>query len=183
MPSDKKILLGVTASISLYKTCLLVRLLQERDYQIKVVMSENASRLISPQVFEALTENPVFINEFDNSRQTGMDHISLKNWGDALLYYPATANLIGQLAGGLAPNLLSTLFIAFKGPVVIAPAMNPDMYAHPLVQHNLRKLRRIGVKLLSPESGKHACHEEGPGRLASPEHAVDFLLKQKIISD
>lgn len=177
----KKIIIGISASIALYKTPGLIRLLLKAGHRCRAVMSENSARLMSPQVFEALTGDHVYINEFESSRKSGMDHISLKNWGDLLIYYPATANLLGQLASGIAPSLITTLFLAFKGPVFVAPAMNPDMYCHPIVQKNLDKLRKNGVKILDPEEGILACNEEGQGKLMAPENAIRFLKENGII--
>ncbi len=170
------ILLGVSASIAIYKSPILIRRLQDRGATVKTIMTENAARLISPQVFEAVTGQLVFINEFDIGRKSAMDHIELKNWGDILLLYPATANTIGRCAHGLADNLLTTLFLAFRKPVFLAPAMNKDMYESPALAANLSLLSERGVQIVEPVTGDLACGEKGIGKLIEPEDFIQVIL-------
>jgi len=172
-----QIIVGVSASVAIYKAPVFIRRLIERGFLCRVVMSENATKLMSPQLFEAVSDHHVYVSEFGHQREKGMDHITLKNWADILIYYPASANLIGNIAYGHAPDLISTLYVAYSGPVFVAPAMNPDMLAHPMVRHNIRRLHRSGVEILDPTTGILACGEAGPGKLVEPEATADHLKR------
>lgn len=180
MKLEKNFIIGVSASIALYKTLILIRRLKEKNARIKVVMTPNAAKLISPQVYEAVSDEAVYVDEFSPNRESSMDHIQLKNWGDLLVVYPASANTIGAFSSGMGTNLLTTLFLAFRKPVILAPAMNTDMYLHPVVQRNIKVLSELGVYLADPTEGELACGESGAGKLMEPEDMIAYLLNLKL---
>jgi phosphopantothenoylcysteine synthetase/decarboxylase len=161
----KKIVLAVGSSISAYKSCDLARLFVKDGYDVFALLTENATKLVSPLALEALTKNPAYTDKTLWEKHE-MGHITLKDNASLFLAAPATANMIGKFAGGIADDLVSTTFLAMKCPVLIAPAMNPNMYSHPAVQFNIRKLVGWGVKFVEPEEGPVACGDEGKGRLA-----------------
>ncbi|MCL2026498.1 MAG: phosphopantothenoylcysteine decarboxylase [Leptospirales bacterium] len=164
----KKIIIGVSSSIAAYKMYELARLFKKDSYDVFVVLTENALHLVSPLTFETLTGNPVYTKSFAIERRE-MGHISLKDNASLLLVAPATANVIGKFASGIADDLLSTTFLSVSCPVLIAPAMNPAMYMHPAVQENIAKLKNWGVGFIEPATGIVACGDEGKGRLAEIE--------------
>ncbi len=175
----KKIILGVTASISAYKACDLTRLFVKAGYSVYVVMTENSKELVTPLTFETLSGKPVYSDNFVKNMKE-MGHIELKKDAALLLVAPATANIIGKFANGIADDLLSTTFLSVRCPVLIAPAMNPNMWAHSALQENIKRLKSWGVKFISPEKGKVACGDEGEGRLADVENifkAAENALK------
>ncbi len=175
---DQKIVaLGVTSSISIYKACEVLRGFQKKGCRVRVVMSRNATRLVSPLLFGALSGEDVIADLFDEriSRQVG--HVALAQEISLLCAAPATANIIAKFASGVADDFLSTLYLATRCPVLVAPAMNEAMYLHPRTQENLRKLRGAGVEFVEPEKGYLACRDEGWGRLASPEKVVEEGLR------
>jgi phosphopantothenoylcysteine decarboxylase/phosphopantothenate--cysteine ligase len=161
----KKIILGVTASISAYKACDLTRFFVKAGYSVYVVMTENAKELVTPLTFETLSGNPVYSDSFVKNMKE-MGHIELKKDASLFLVAPATADIIGKFANGIADDLSSTTFLSVTCPVMIAPAMNPNMWAHPALQDNIKRLKSWGVQFISPEKGKVACGDEGEGRLA-----------------
>lgn len=169
-----RILLGVSASAAIHKSCDLASKLAQQGHEVRAVLTENAARLVAPQLFEALTGQPATASEWGPGREGGMDHISLARWAELLVVAPATASTLARLATGAADDLLSTvaLVVAPSTPRLLAPAMNPTMYAHPAVQRNLARCREDGWQVVEPASGRLACDEEGRGRL--PE--VDELL-------
>ncbi|MFW5771428.1 MAG: flavoprotein [Spirochaetota bacterium] len=162
----KKIILGISSSISAYKACDLSRLLVKDGYSVYCVLTENATHLVTPLTLQTLTGNPVYTTSFA-AQWKEMGHIELKQ--DAVLYLvaPATANIIGKFANGIADDLVSTTYLSVECPVMIAPAMNPNMWSHSAVQENVEKLKKRGVRFVEPESGLVACGDEGSGRLAS----------------
>lgn len=161
----KKIILGISSSISAYKACDLTRLFVKDGCAVFPVLTENAKHLVSPLALEILSGNPVHSETFPAERNE-MAHIELKEDAALLLIAPATANLIGKLANGIADDLLSTTFLSVKCSVLIAPAMNPNMWTHPAVQENIKKLKKMKVNFIEPESGMVACGDEGTGKLA-----------------
>jgi len=173
----EKIALGVCSSISIYKSCEVIRIFQKKGFQIQVVMTRNAASLISPVLFRAITGHDIFIDLFREETSEKIPHIALAKKISLLLIAPATANMIGKLAVGVADDFLSTLYMAVKCPVLIAPAMNEAMYLHRQTQKNIRKLKAFGVKFVEPEKGYLACKDKGWGRLASPEIIVEEGLK------
>jgi len=167
----KKIALGVSSSISLYKACDIIRLFQQEGYQVRVIMTRNATRFINPYLFTALTGERTIVELFDEG-QRPIEHIALVDEVALYLIAPATANVIGKLAAGIADDFLTTFYLATKSPVLVAPAMNEAMFLHPQTQENIRKLKSLGVEFVEPEAGYLACGKKGPGRLAAPETIV-----------
>ena len=166
------VVLGVTGCIGAYKAAEVLRELQRRDVDVHVVMTANATRFVGAMTFEALSRHPVFIDQFALGAEGDIRHISLADGADLLLVAPATANTIGKLARGIADDALSTLYTATKAPVLVAPAMNVNMFDHPAVRENLDILRARGVQVVEPGSGYLACGWLGRGRLAEPEAIV-----------
>jgi phosphopantothenoylcysteine synthetase/decarboxylase len=165
-----RIVLGVSASVSLYKACDLASKLTQAGHAVRAVLTARASQLVSAQLFEAVSGEPAFTDEFDATRRSSMDHIELGRWAELLVVAPASADLIGRLANGLAGDLLTTTALAVPAdrPRLVAPAMNPSMLAQPAVQRNLARLVEDGWRLIEPGEGHHACGDAGRGRLAEP---------------
>ncbi|MDA8561314.1 bifunctional phosphopantothenoylcysteine decarboxylase/phosphopantothenate--cysteine ligase CoaBC, partial [Nitrospinae bacterium] len=163
---NAKIVLGVSASIAAYKAVELLRLLVKEGAEVRVVMSANAGKFLAPLTFEALSGHPVYHAQFDAPNSAEMEHIRVAEKADLLVVAPATASMLGKMAHGLADDALSSLYLAFKGPVLIAPAMNEGMWGHPAVQENIATLKSRGVEFVDPEPGELACKVIGPGRLA-----------------
>lgn len=171
----QKIILGISSSIAAYKACDLARMFTKNGYNVFCVLTENAAHLITPLTLQTLTGNPVYTTSFAIEWRE-MGHIALKDDAKLLLVAPATANIIGKFANGVADDLLSTTFLAVDCPVVIAPAMNPNMWKHKAVQENIKKLKEWGVTFVEPETGLVACGDEGQGRLASIEEIYKAAL-------
>lgn len=180
------VILGVTGCIGAYKACEVLRELQRASVDVHVVMTEHATRFVSALTFESLSQHPVFVDQFELGENSDIRHVSLADAADLLLVAPATANVLGKFAGGIADDALSTLFLATKAPVLVAPAMNVNMFEHPAVAENLDTLRRRGVQVLEPGSGYLACGWLGRGRLAEvPEivkAAMDLLSRRQTMS-
>jgi phosphopantothenoylcysteine decarboxylase/phosphopantothenate--cysteine ligase len=170
------VVLGVTGCIGAYKACEVLRELQRRDVTVRVVMTESATRFVSAMTFEALTQHPVFVDQFALGENGEIRHVSLADEAELLLIAPATANTIGKLARGLADDALSTLYTATRAPTLVAPAMNVNMFEHPAVVENLEILRRRGVGIVEPGDGYLACGWLGRGRLAEVETIVEAAL-------
>ena len=165
----KKILLGVSGGIAAYKACELVRAFVKRGDQVRVVMTAGAREFVQPLTLQVLSENPVGTVTFDAAYESEIGHIDLARWADVVLLAPATANLIARMAAGMADDLLTTVLLATEAPVVVAPAMNTQMWRHPAVQQNLETLAdRPGHIVVDPDEGELACKEVGPGRLPDP---------------
>lgn len=164
------VLLGASASVAVYKACDLASKLTQRGHVVRVVLTARAAELVNPQLFEAVTGQPAHVSEFGAGRHAAMDHIDLAKWGEALVVAPASADLIGRLANGLADDLLTTVSLALAQykPRLIAPAMNPAMLSALAVQRNLGRLREDGWRVLEPDEGAMACGDVGPGRLPEP---------------
>jgi len=165
---DRRILLGVTGGIAAYKSAELVRRLVERGAQVQVVMTKSAREFIGAATFQALSGRPVRDSLWDPAAEAAMGHIELARWAELVLVAPASADFMARLAHGLADDLLATLCLATTAPVVLAPAMNQQMWANAATQANARLLRERGVALLGPASGEQACGENGPGRMLEP---------------
>ncbi len=178
----KQVTLAVSGGIAVYKAVELLRLLVKEGARVVVVMTENAKRFVTPLTFEALSGNPVYHEIFGSQSSASMEHIRAAENADLMIIAPATANSIGKIAQGLADDPLSTLYLAFAGPVLVAPAMNDKMWDNPAVQENIRTLKRRGVGLIEPEAGELACGTVGLGRLAEPpvllEAVRKYLLRQ-----
>ena len=162
------ILLGVTGGIAAYKSAEIVRLLKKRGFDVKVILTENGARFIGAETLATLSGHPVYCEMFAPYRDEAIGHISLSDWADLLLVAPATANIIGKFAGGIADDLLSTVFLSCECPVIIAPAMNVRMFANAIVQQNIKKLQDLGASFVGPESGELACGTTGLGRMSDP---------------
>ncbi|MFP4082353.1 MAG: bifunctional phosphopantothenoylcysteine decarboxylase/phosphopantothenate--cysteine ligase CoaBC [Candidatus Aminicenantes bacterium] len=173
----EKIVLGVSSSISIYKSCEVVREFQKQDCQVQVIMTKNASRMISPLLFSALTGEKVIVDPFDERSSERIAHVDLARQTSLYVVAPATANIIGKFASGVADDFLSTFYTVVRCPVLVAPAMNEAMYRHRQTQQNIQKLKAGGVKFIEPEKGYLACQEEGWGRLASVEKVVKEGLR------
>jgi phosphopantothenoylcysteine decarboxylase/phosphopantothenate--cysteine ligase len=170
------VVLGVTGCIGAYKACEVLRELQRRDVDVHVVMTEAATRFVAPMTFEALSRHPVFHDQFALGENSEIRHISLADAADLLLVAPATANTIARLARGIADDALSTLYTATLAPVVVAPAMNVNMFDHPAVRENLEILRTRGVQIVEPGEGYLACGWLGRGRLAETAEIVEAAM-------
>ena len=174
----KRVLLGISGGIAAYKSAELVRLLTKHNYEVRVVMTEAATRFISPLTFQALSAHPVHTQLLDADQENAMGHINLARWADLLLIAPATANCLAKFSYGLADDLLSTLYLAVECPVYIAPAMNQAMWLKPATQENIQRLIQHGVTFIGPDKGSQACGDIGPGRMTEPETILQSLNNQ-----
>ncbi|WP_444995739.1 bifunctional phosphopantothenoylcysteine decarboxylase/phosphopantothenate--cysteine ligase CoaBC [Aliikangiella sp. IMCC44359] len=165
---NKNLLLGVTGGIAAYKCADLVRRLKERGFNVRVVMTPGASEFITPMTLQAVSGHPVHQDIFDQAMEAAMGHIELAKWADLLLIAPATANTIAKIVHGKADNLLTTIVLASKAPLMIAPAMNQQMWANSVTQSNIEKLSHSGVTVLGPGAGEQACGDIGAGRMLEP---------------
>lgn len=172
----KTIILGLTGGVAAYKAAILARRLQEHGAKVEVVMTEAATQFITAVTMQALTGNPVYTSQWDARIASGMAHIDLSRAAAAILVVPASADFMAKLASGSADDLLSTLCLARDCPLLIAPAMNRQMWAHPATQRNATQLRADGVMLLGPTSGDQACGEVGAGRMLEPEEILEDLV-------
>ena len=180
--NQPKIVLGVTGGIACYKAVELVRLLVKASLRVRVIMTKSALEFVTPLTFQTLSGNPVATETFDLTQESQIGHINLADSADLFVIAPATANVIGKIASGIADDLLTTVLMATRAPVLVAPAMNIHMYENPILQENLRKLRRIGYHILEPAEGYLACGYEGQGRLPDPEkiaEEIKRLLREK----
>jgi len=173
--SHKRILLGVSGGIAAYKSADLVRRLREQGAEVQVVMTQGAGEFITPLTFQALSGRPVYTRLLDHDSEAGMGHIALARWADVIVIAPATANVIARLAQGLADDLLTTLCLAADIPLLIAPAMNQQMWAAAATTENVATLQRRGVELLGPGTGEQACGETGAGRMLEPADIVQAV--------
>ena len=171
---NKKIALAVSAGIAAYKAVELLRMLMKEEAEVQIVMSANAGEFVTPLTFEALSRKPVYHQLFNLENSADMKHIRIAENADLMLVAPATASTLGKMANGLADDALSNLYLAFKGPVMIAPAMNEGMWRNLAVKENIEKLKSRGVKFIEPEEGELACKTTGPGRLAN----LDTILER-----
>ena len=172
----RHVLLGVSGGIAAYKAAELTRRLRAEGAEVRVVMTRAAQAFVGPLTFQALSGNPVRLDILDPTAEAGMDHIELARWADLVLVAPATADLMARLAAGMADDLLTTLALATQAPLVLAPAMNQQMWEHPATRANARLLAERGVRLLGPAAGAQACGETGPGRMLEPGDIVAALL-------
>lgn len=186
MSSEMKkpcVVLGVTGGIAVYKACELLRLLQKRGIDVFVVMTQNACRFVAPLTFETLSGHPVAVDTFDRPQTWEVEHIALAKRADLFLIAPATANIIGKMACGIADDMLSTTVMATRAPVLVAPAMNTGMWENAAVQQNVETLRARGVEIVAPVSGHLACGDSGAGKLEDveviAERACEMLFAKK----
>jgi len=174
----KEVILGVTASISIYKACDILRRLTSEGFSVTVVMTRDAEELIRPIVFQSLSGNKVYSGLFDLPRDYEIEHVALADRADLVLIAPATANIIAKISAGLCDDLLTCIVCATKSPVLIAPAMNENMYLNRLTQANIAKLKSLGYKMIGPAKGKLANGKIGLGHLASIEDIVREVKKR-----
>lgn len=177
---NKKILLGVSGGIAAYKAVETLRLLQKAGATVRVVMTKNATAFVGALTFRAISGYPVYLDVMEEGDDGGIRHIDLASWADAVLVAPATANIIGKFANGIADDALSTLLLAVKAPIMICPAMNTVMYESLPVQRNLDFLEETGITVLEADSGSLACGVTGPGRLPEPAFIVDRMEKMLV---
>ena len=175
MLRNRRIVLGVTGGIAAYKAAELVRELVRAEAQVHVVMTQSAQAFITPLTFQTLSGNPVITELFSLIEESEIGHISLADKAEVLAIAPATANIIGKIAGGIADDMLSTIIMATKAPVLLAPAMNVHMWENPICQENIAKLRSRGYHFIDPETGELACGYEGKGRLAEVSAIVEEI--------
>lgn len=171
----KHIVIGITGGIAAYKTMYLIRLFKKNGYDVRVTATENALQFVTPLTIETLSQNKLYTDMFDCHRTLEVEHISLAEWADALVVAPATANSIGKFSHGIADDALSTLYLAVKKPVFIAPAMNSNMFESSVVQENLTTLRERGCHILLPNEGFLACGTTGNGRMEEPEEIFETV--------
>ncbi|MBR3145695.1 MAG: bifunctional phosphopantothenoylcysteine decarboxylase/phosphopantothenate--cysteine ligase CoaBC [Bacilli bacterium] len=176
------IVIGITGGIAAYKACGIVSYLKSEGANVDVIMTKNACEFITPLTLETLSGNKVITDMFERPDHREVEHISLARKADLFLIVPATANILGKVANGIADDMLSTTIMATKAPVVFAPAMNDGMYSNPIVQDNIKKLRDYGYKFIEPATGHLACGYDGKGKLAKNEDIIDYvkvLVKEK----
>ncbi|MCM8818654.1 MAG: hypothetical protein NC915_04170 [Candidatus Omnitrophica bacterium] len=172
----KNIIVGICGSIAIYKSCEVVRKLIKNKWNVKVIMTKNAQKFVSPLTFEVLSKNPVYIDMFEKNVYEE-DHIALSDFADLILVCPATANIIGKIACGICDDLLTTTIISFPGTVIFAPAMNENMWKNKIVVGNVEKLKKYGYLFIGPGKGELASGKRGIGRLVDPEKIINFVEK------
>lgn len=173
--SKKHILVGVCGGVAAYKACDLVSKLLKLDYEVKVMMTENACQFVSPLIFRSLSKNEVETNLFDAYNSDPIAHISLAHWADLLVVVPATANVIAKVVHGLADDLLTSTFLASTCPKLICPAMNTHMYENQTTQNNLELAKTLGYQILEPVVGHLACDDTGKGKLPAVDDIVTSI--------
>ena len=175
MLKGKKIVLGVTGGIAVYKAVDLVSRLRKQGCEVRVVMTEHAQQFVTPLTFKEISGNQVAVSMWSSNQEFNVEHIALATWADAFVVAPATAHIIAKMAYGLADDLLSTTLLAAQAPIVVCPAMNTGMYENAATQENIAKLQGRGITVMPPAVGKLACGTSGAGRLPEPQEIVEFL--------
>ena len=180
----KNILVGVTGGIAAYKSAGIVSLLKKKGYNVKVVMTENATKIIGPLTLETLSRNRIYVDMWDSNPHYEVEHISLADWADMVLIAPATYNIIGKVANGIADDMLTTVIsaISVRKPVFFALAMNVNMYENPILKENINKLKSFGYRFIDAEEGLLACNYSAKGRMSEPENIVDEIERYSIFS-
>ncbi|MCM1283135.1 MAG: bifunctional phosphopantothenoylcysteine decarboxylase/phosphopantothenate--cysteine ligase CoaBC [Muribaculaceae bacterium] len=178
MLKGKCVVLGVTGSIAAYKTAGLASALKKLHADVEVIMTKNATNFINPVTFESLTGNKCLVDTFDRNFQFQVEHVSLAKKADFFLVAPASANVIGKLAHGIADDMLTTTILACRCPKLLSPAMNTNMYENPVVQDNIKILKNYGFTVIDPASGRLACGDSGPGKMPEPEVLLDYILRE-----
>lgn len=178
MLKGKTVLLGITGSIAAYKIAYLTSALHKLHADVHVLMTENATNFINPITFETLTGNKCLVDTFDRNFQFQVEHVSIAKKADVVMIAPASANVIGKLANGLADDMLTTTVMACRCQKILAPAMNTAMYENPVVQDNIRKLQTYGYEVITPASGYLACGDTGAGKMPEPETLLEYILKE-----
>lgn len=180
----KNILVGVTGGIAAYKSAGIVSLLKKKGYNVKVVMTENATKIIGPLTLETLSRNRIYVDMWDSNPHYEVEHISLADWADMVLIAPATYNIIGKVANGIADDMLTTVIsaVSVRKPVFFALAMNVNMYENPILKENINKLKSFGYRFIDAEEGLLACNYSAKGRMSEPENIVDGIERYSIFS-
>ena len=180
----KNILVGVTGGIAAFKSASIVSLLKKKGYNVKVVMTENATNIIGPLTLETLSKNRVYVDMWDKNPHYEVEHISLADWADIVLITPATYNIIGKVANGIADDMLSTILsaVSLRKPVFFALAMNVNMYENPILNENIDKLKTYGYRFIDTNEGLLACNYEAKGRMKEPEEIVDIIVRYNLAS-
>ena len=176
MLKGKTVVIGVSGGIAVYKACDIVSRLKKLNANVHVIMTKSATEFVTPLTFQSLSQNYVVSDMFEEPKTWDVEHISLAKKADVFLIAPATANVIGKIANGICDDMLSTTVMATTGKVLIAPAMNTNMYKNPILQRNINTLKELGYNFVNPESGRLACGDVGEGKLASPETIVDAVV-------
>ncbi|MCF0147994.1 MAG: bifunctional phosphopantothenoylcysteine decarboxylase/phosphopantothenate--cysteine ligase CoaBC [Clostridium sp.] len=176
MDNRKCVCIGVSGGIAVYKALDVVSALRKKDIDVRVIMTESATKFVTPLPFQSLSQNMVVTDMFAEPKAYEIQHISLAKRADVFLVAPATANIIGKVANGIADDMLSTTIMATRAKVIFAPAMNTNMYEHPIVQENINKLKKLGYEFIEPASGVLACGDEGKGKLADVNTIVESVL-------
>ena len=180
----KNILVGVTGGIAAFKSASIVSLLKKKGYNVKVVMTENATNIIGSLTLETLSKNRVYVDMWDKNPHYEVEHISLADWADIVLIAPATYNIIGKVANGIADDMLSTILsaVSLRKPVFFALAMNVNMYENPILNENINRLKTYGYRFIDTNEGLLACNYEAKGRMKEPEEIVDIIVRHDIAS-
>ena len=180
----KNILVGITGGIAAYKSAGIVSLLKKKGYSVKVVMTENATKIIGPLTLETLSRNRIYVDMWDSNPHYEVEHISLTDWADMVLIAPATYNIIGKVANGIADDMLTTILsaVSVRKPVFFALAMNVNMYENPILKENINKLKSFGYRFIDAEEGLLACNYSAKGRMSEPEDIVDEIERYSIFS-
>ena len=181
----KNILIGVTGGIAAYKSAGIVSLLKKKGYNVKVVMTENATKIIGPLTLETLSRNRIYVDMWDSNPHYEVEHISLADWADVVLIAPATYNIIGKVANGIADDMLTTILaaVSVRKPVFFALAMNVNMYENPILKENINKLSSFGYRFIDAEEGLLACNYSAKGRMSEPENIVEEIERYSIFSN
>ena len=176
MLNGKNILIGISGGIACYKVCDVVSRLKKLNSDVDVIMTKSAVEFVSPLTFQTLSQNFVYVDMFKEPKTFEVEHISLAKKADIVLIAPATGNIIGKIASGIADDMLTTVIMATRAKVIFAPAMNTNMYTNPIVQGNIKKLSKLGYEFIKPGKGRLACGDYGEGKMAEPEIIVDYIL-------
>ena len=176
MLNGKNILIGISGGIACYKVCDVVSRLKKLNSDVDVIMTKSAVEFVSPLTFQTLSQNFVYVDMFKEPKTFEVEHISLAKKADIVLIAPATGNIIGKIASGIADDMLTTVIMATRAKVIFAPAMNMNMYTNPIVQDNIKKLSEMGYEFIKPGKGRLACGDYGEGKMAEPEIIVDYIL-------
>lgn len=175
MLNGKNVVMGVSGGIAAYKAVELVSRLKKAGASVCVIMTASAAKFVTPLTFREISGNPVVVSMWDEPKQWNVEHVALASRADLFVIAPATANVIGKIANGIADDMLTTTVMATKAPVIIAPAMNSNMYANAIVQENLERLKKAGYHIIDPAYGMLACGVEGPGRLPEPAQIIEYI--------
>ncbi|MEO0279161.1 MAG: bifunctional phosphopantothenoylcysteine decarboxylase/phosphopantothenate--cysteine ligase CoaBC, partial [candidate division WOR-3 bacterium] len=179
----RRVILGVTGGIAIYKVCEVVRMLVKANIEVNVIMTKEATKFVSPELFRNLSRKEVLVDVFDYTSSDRIEHVDLAQEADLLVIAPLTANTLSKIANGIADNMLTAIFLAYKGPVLLFPSMNHNMYVHPVTQRNINYLKSIGCYVVEPKEGALACLTEGKGRLPEPKEIFDEIVYHLSIKD